>query len=237
MNNMNDLAIYGAGGFGREIACMIRKINQRQPTWNFIGFFDDGLEVGYGNEYGQILGGLDDLNSWEKPLSIAFAIGSSEILSRLTGRITNPLLDFPNIVSPDTIFLDEENVSLGKGNIFCAGCLVSCNVTVGDFNIFISMTSIGHDATIGNCNVFMPSTRIAGRVVIGDENVFGVSSTILQQVRIGSHTTIGASSLVVRKTKDGKTYMGSPATILRYCLFFLVALNEHLTKLLFYELF
>lgn len=35
---MRDIAIYGAGGFGRETACLIKEINSVKPTWNLIGF-------------------------------------------------------------------------------------------------------------------------------------------------------------------------------------------------------
>ena len=53
---MKDIAIYGAGGFGREVACMIKHINESadEPIWNLVGFFDDGKEKGSRNEYGPI---------------------------------------------------------------------------------------------------------------------------------------------------------------------------------------
>ena len=38
---MKDIAIYGFGGYGREIASIIKCINTIEPTWNIIGFFDD----------------------------------------------------------------------------------------------------------------------------------------------------------------------------------------------------
>ena len=41
---MKDIAIYGAGGFGREVACLLRRINEQAPQWNLRGFFDDGKE-------------------------------------------------------------------------------------------------------------------------------------------------------------------------------------------------
>ena len=50
---MKEIAIYGFGGFGREVACLIRKINERQPRWKFIGYFDDG------HASGEDLQGLD----------------------------------------------------------------------------------------------------------------------------------------------------------------------------------
>lgn len=42
---MKDIAIFGAGGFGREVACLIKRINKIKPQWNFIGFFDDNEEL------------------------------------------------------------------------------------------------------------------------------------------------------------------------------------------------
>ena len=38
---MKDIAIYGAGGFGKEVACLIKRINEQEPTWKLVGFFDD----------------------------------------------------------------------------------------------------------------------------------------------------------------------------------------------------
>ena len=57
---MNDIAIYGAGGFGREVACLLKLINEQKPTWNLVGFFDDGKEFGYKTEYGSVLGGIKE---------------------------------------------------------------------------------------------------------------------------------------------------------------------------------
>ena len=66
---MKDIAIYGAGGFGRETACLLREINEVAPTWNFIGFFDDGLPAGTRNHQGETLGGIDALNALNFPTS------------------------------------------------------------------------------------------------------------------------------------------------------------------------
>ena len=52
---MKDIAIYGAGGFGREVACMIKHINESadEPIWNLVGFFDDGKQNCTRSLYGQ----------------------------------------------------------------------------------------------------------------------------------------------------------------------------------------
>ncbi|RGM44059.1 MULTISPECIES: NeuD/PglB/VioB family sugar acetyltransferase [Bacteroides] len=213
---MKDIAIYGAGGFGREVACLLKRINEQVPTWNLLGFFDDGKEHGYVTEYGKVLGGIEQLNSFSYPLSVIIAIGSPKTVERIVDKIKNPMIDFPNIFSPDTIFLDKDNISFGKGNLVCAGCLFSCNVQVGNFNTFNGFITIGHDAVIGNFNSLMPAVRISGEVHVGNCNFFGVSSVILQQIRIGNETVIGANSTILRKTKDGNTYVGNPASIVKY---------------------
>ena len=216
---MKDLAIFGAGGLGREIACLIRLINESkdEPEWNFIGFFDDNQSLeGSSNEYGEVLGNMDLLNSWPKPLYMAIAIGSPSIVKKVVSNINNPQIEFPNLFAPDTIFLDRNNIKFGKGNIICVGCSFSCNVTVGDFNTFNAFISCGHDARIGNYNSLMPAVRISGEVEIGEENFIGCAAVILQQIKIGQQTTIGANSTVLRKTKDGFTYVGSPAVRVKY---------------------
>ena len=43
---MKDILIYGFGGFGHEVACVINHINEIEPTWKIVGYIDDGVEVG-----------------------------------------------------------------------------------------------------------------------------------------------------------------------------------------------
>jgi hypothetical protein len=40
------IAIYGAGGFGLEVAMLIEQIKAVRPQWDITGFFDDGMEIG-----------------------------------------------------------------------------------------------------------------------------------------------------------------------------------------------
>lgn len=213
---MNKIAIYGAGGFGREVACLINLINEKSHEWEIIGFFDDGIDKGTKNEYGVVLGGINEVNEYPEELAIVIAIASPRIVEKIVGNITSPKIYFPNIIAPDVIYLDKNNVKIGRGNIICSGCLLSCNVSLGDFNILNGFIPIGHDTKIGSFNSFMPSVNVSGEVIIGDRNFFGVNSVILQQIKIGNDTKIGASSLVLRKTKDRMTYIGNPATIIKY---------------------
>ena len=213
---MKDIAIYGFGGYGREIASIIKSINIVKPTWNIIGFFDDDQsKLGLENEYGKVLGGIDFVNSYDKELSVVMAIASPNVLEKIITNINNPNLSFPNIIAPTVFFFDKETFNIGYGNVICHHCRVSTNVTMGNFNLINGCCSFGHDVKLGNYNMMQPETRVSGETTIGNKNFFGVRCTILQGLKIGNETRIGAGSFIIRKTKDGQTYFGNPAKMLK----------------------
>ena len=217
MAELKDIAIYGAGGFGREIACLINRINENEPTWKLVGFFDDGVEKGeMVSHFGPVLGGMQELNVWQSKINVVVAIGIPSTIKKVVEKIDNVNVEFPNIIAPNVTFLEKESVLMGKGNLICSNCLISCDVKIGDFNIFNGFVPVGHDVEIGNYNVIMPSVNISGAVKIGDCNFFGVQSVVLQRLKIGNDTRIGANSVIIRNTKDGNLYMGNPAMKVKF---------------------
>jgi sugar O-acyltransferase (sialic acid O-acetyltransferase NeuD family) len=207
---MKDVAIYGAGGFGRELACLINLLNKEKPVWNLIGFFDDnpGLK-GKNNEYGVILGGKDALNEWDKSLSVFIAVGSGTTVRKIVESIHNDKVGFPNFFYKAS-FSDENNVTIGKGNILI-GTHLSCAVSLGNFNVMNGSIVFGHDDQIGNYNTFMPGVHVSGEVHVGDECFFGAGSIILQQISIGNKVRLGAGSVLMRNPKPDSLYIGNPA--------------------------
>lgn len=210
---MKDIAIFGAGGFGREIACLIRRVNEKEAgTWNLIGFFDDDETIwGTWNEYGKVIGGIETLNKWEEPLCLVIAIGNPSVLELMVGKIQNDNIAFPNLIDPNVEFMDNERVTMGMGNVICMRSTISTNVTFGDFNLLNVAVGVGHDASFSSFNVVMPNVNISGGVQIGNGNLFGVKSTVLQYLKVGDHVKIGANSLLMRNAKSDNLYFGSPA--------------------------
>ena len=209
---LKQIAIFGAGGFGKEVACVINKINETKPIWKFIGFFDDELESdSQVSHFGKILGNIEDLNLWNDDLSIVFAIGNPHIIEKILSRLNNKLLEFPNLIHPEVFFADKVSLKMGKGNVVVRGCSFSVDVEVGDFNHFNSFSALAHDVQVGSFNVFMPLTRVSGEVAIGNFNLFGIGTIILQKIKIGNRVKVAPSSVVMRKTKDDCFYMGNPA--------------------------
>lgn len=209
---MKNILIYGFGGFGREIACLIMAINKIKPQWNILGFIDDGVPKGTRSIYGKVLGDIKFLNEITEPTALVIAIASPKIMEDIVHKVVNPYVYYPNIVAPDVLFFDEKSFIAGKGNIITFGCRMSCNIHIGNFNTLNGQVSFGHDVSIGNYNVLMPETRISGEVQLGNSNFFGVRSLVLQRVKIGNNIRVGVASVVMRNTKDNNLYLGNPAT-------------------------
>lgn len=211
---MKNLAIFGAGGFGKEVASLVKVINKHNPNWNLIGFFDDGKAKGEAiSHYGIVLGGLNDLFAYPEELSVVFAIGSPKLLKMISGRVMaeNAKVNFPNLIHPECYFADFQTFKIGIGNVIVRGCSFSCDVEIGDFNQMNSISALAHDVKVGSFNVFMPLTRISGEVEIGNQNFFGINSIVLQQIRIKSNIRLAANSVLMTKPRKEGLYMGNPA--------------------------
>lgn len=214
---MKDIAIYGAGGFGKEVACLINKINEVEPTWNLIGFFDDGKTIGTNiSHFGEVIGNKDILNQYPHELAVVVAVGSPTAVKSIVENINNHNIYYPNLIYPNFFMYDPASFKIGRGNIIQGSCVVTCDVTMGDFNVLNGSICIGHDVTIGSYNSFMPAVRVSGEVKIGDCNFFGVSSIILQQIKIGNNIRLGAGGVLMTKPKDGELYIGNPAKRMKF---------------------
>ena len=213
---MKNIAIYGAGGFGREVACLLNWINDVTPTWNLIGFFDDGKQEGESvSHFGKVLGGMQSLNAYRESLSVVFAIGKVGVVKKLYESVTNEKIEYPNIIAPDFTVRDPYSFKIGRGNIIQGRSSLTCDVAIGDFNVFNGAVNMGHDIVIGNYNVIMPGVRISGGVTIGDSNFFGVGSIVLQQLSISNNVKLAAGSVLMTKPRDNSLYLGVPAKLMK----------------------
>ena len=209
---LKKIAIYGAGGFGREVLMILQQTNKLRETWDFIGFFDDqNPESDY---FGYpILGNYETLNSISYPLSIVIGIGSPEGKKHVFQKIANPLIDFPNIIHPNVQISDFQRVTLGKGNVICGGCVLTTDITIKDFVILNLSCTVGHDAIIESFCSFMPTVNISGTTVIDEGVYIGTGASIINKVRIHAYTVIGAGSVVTRDIPPRVLAAGVPAKV------------------------
>src|SRR6185312_9132931 len=92
---MRDLAIYGAGGFGRETALMVEQINAKERLWNIIGFFDDRIKAGDKVDGYPILGGLKEVRKIDSSIALVVAIADPLVRMNIVGKLEDLPVEFP----------------------------------------------------------------------------------------------------------------------------------------------
>ena len=210
---MDKIAIYGAGGFGLEVAGLIEAINHTRPQWELIGFFDDGETPGrLANGY-PVLGGMAELNAWASRLSLVLAIGTPKTKKALLGRISNPKINYPVLIHPSVIIGSPRYVTLGEGTILCAGSILTTNLIIGKHVLLNLSCTIGHQTEIGDFSSFMPTCNISGEVTVGECTFWGTGSKIINRKSVGNNVTVGAGAVVIESLPDHVTAVGVPARV------------------------
>lgn len=213
---MKNIAIFGAGGFGREVKTIIDKINQVSPkTYNFLGFYDDGFEKGSIINGFPVLGGVEDLNKLEENISLVISIGDPKIKHKILKKISNSFIDFPTIIHPNAS-ISNDDVQIGEGTIICEGTIITCNIKIGKFVILNLMCTVGHDTSIDDYCAFMPSVNISGEVHISESVYVGTRVKIINLLEIGENTIVGAGAVVSKTLPSNCTAVGIPAKPIKF---------------------
>ena len=207
---MNEIAIYGAGGFGRETALLIDQINALQPVWKLVGFFDDHIEKGKEVDGLPVLGGIKQVNEVPHNLALALAIADPTARRRIAEGITNKQVRYPVLAHPRAMLGSETNF-FGRGCILTAGCILTTGIILGEFAIVNLLSTVGHDAKIGSFCTLMPSSNISGNVEIGEETMIGTGAKILQNLTIGARCKVGAGAVLTGSLQSDQTAVGVPA--------------------------
>jgi sugar O-acyltransferase (sialic acid O-acetyltransferase NeuD family) len=206
-SGIQDIAIVGAGGLGKEIAVLIGQINQVQKIWNLVGFFDDGLPAGSEVLSLPVLGNIDALNRGKR--NSVIAIGNPALKAAIVKRLTNPHLKFPVLVHPSASLGQE--ITVGEGSIVCAGSVLTVHINIGRHVLINLNTTIGHDVVVGDYSSLMPGTHVSGFVTVGQRAFIGTGTSILQNVQLEEGAVVGAGAVVNRDVKANVTVVGVPA--------------------------
>jgi sugar O-acyltransferase (sialic acid O-acetyltransferase NeuD family) len=210
---VNDLVIFGAGGFGRSTHQVVEDINALLPTWNFRGFLDDAL--GFDDRLIHGYPCLGDLN-WLRDtqgIHVVVAVGDPLRRMKIIERLEHFDVRFPNLIHP-TAWVASRS-SFGVGNIVCAGALIDTDVVVGNHCLINKGVTLGHDAKIGDFCSLNPNATLGGFVDVGIASSIGMNCSIIQNKSVGEFSTIGAGTVVTSHILAYSLAVGVPARVIK----------------------
>ncbi|MCX7140574.1 MAG: acetyltransferase [Proteobacteria bacterium] len=205
------LAIFGAGGHGRELAWLAELVGWKRSDLCFV-VDKPAYRVKHVNGLAVCL--LDDAIALGEEAGYVVALGDalarerSVILCERAG-LTPVSLIHPGIeLSP--------SVNIGQGSVICAGTILTTNIHIGrHVHINIGCT-ISHDAEVAEFATLSPGVHIAGHVSVGRRAFIGIGAVIIngsenERLVIGDDAVIAAGACVTCSVEAGAMVAGVPA--------------------------
>lgn len=210
---MKDLIIFGASGFGREVAWLVERINKVSATWNLLGFMDDNEEIqGIDINGYRVLGGTAAVDDYPDAYYVC-AVGASKVREKIIDNMktVNPNIRFATVIDPSVEM--SGLVTIGEGTIICAHTIITVNIMIGSHVIINLDCTIGHDAVLNDFVTLYPSVNVSGMTNIGRCSELGTGMQIIQGKTVGDYSIVGAGAVVVKDINEPGTYIGVPARL------------------------
>lgn len=211
------IVLIGAGGFGREVASIIEVLNNVKPTYELLGFLDDGSQYHNGtmiNGY-PWLGGHAWIIDHRHDVVCTCCIGTPRIKKRIQEELAEKGVTFETIIAYGGFGYIGPHTEIGPGCVFYGGVTIAVNCKIGAGVVMNQMVNIGHDVSIGDYTTIMPFTGISGYCKVGSEVNIGGHAFIVPGRKVGDAATIAAGSIVFTNVKACTTVLGNPAKRMR----------------------
>lgn len=210
---MKALAIYGAGGMGREVLDLAKEINEQDKRWEQVVLLDDFRERDSING-ASIYTFAEFCEKWGPTCAEAVvALGEPELRASLAQKLAEKGYRLATLIHP-TVTIGT-GAKIGAGTIICNRAFVSCNTQIGTNVLIQPGLCIFHDVTVGDNSVLSAFVSLAGYVAIGAKTYIGMNASVREKVCIGSCCIIGMGAVVVKNVPDGVIAYGNPAKVVQ----------------------
>ena len=206
------LAIYGAGGLGREVLELAGMINSAQKRWDGYVFVDDAdiTEVIHGCRVLK----LNELNKYASVdnCEVVIAVGEPHVRALLWNKIKNMGLQLATLIHPNVHIPESTNIA--EGVVICSNAFISCDVRIHENAYIQPMAAVGHDSVIGAHTVLSIFSSIAGGCRIGSESYLAMSVPVKEGLSVGNSSIVGMGAVVLRDIPDNVIALGNPARVM-----------------------
>jgi|SRR5579883_3431734 len=206
------LLIFGAGGFGREVAWLAQQCRDEHLD---IAFCVDQPRYVSAPVNGIPVRLLEDLaGEVRDSLAYVVAVGDPEQRGRIVGLYEAMGIRPATLVHPRVEA--SRWIEIGPGSILCAGVIATTNISIGA-HVHINLDcTIGHDVIIGDYATLSPGVHVSGNVTVGKRVFIGTGATIINgsstsQLVIGDGAVVAAGACITKPVEPGALVAGVPA--------------------------
>ncbi len=211
---MEQIAIYGAGGFGREVAWLVQSCNVGAERYEVVCFIDDNA-----SHHGTILNGIPVLGLASVRQSfpgarIVGGVGAPKTRQALMEKAAAAGFAFETVIHPRVE--RSQWIEIGPGTVICAGNILTTNIILGAHVQINLGCTVGHDVAMGDFATLAPGAHISGCVHLGRRVYVGTGAVIINgtaesPIAIGDDVVIGAGACVTKSVPAGLVVVGVPA--------------------------
>lgn len=213
-----NIAVYGSGGFGREIAWAAECAEEKGQRMGVACFVDDDEDKQGAKINGLPVMGLDEARRRFPDARMVLAIGSPRARQVIAKRCEEGGWEFVKIIHPSTEI--SRWVEHGDGVVICAGNILTTNIRLGrQVQVNLDCT-IGHDVIMDDFTTLAPGVHISGWVHLGKRVYVGTGAVLVNGTEdnpliIGDDSVIGAGACVTKSVPARETWVGVPASVLK----------------------
>ncbi len=210
--------IFGAGGFGCELAWLISEIDPSGKRYDLRGFIDDDPAKQGRDLNGLPVFSLDQARELAPGAIVARGVGAPRSAKAVMTRCMQTGFRWGSFIDPQT--RKSSLVEVGQGTVICAGCVLTTNVRLGRQVQVNPHCTIMHNSELGDYVSLAPGVRISGFVIAGEGAYFGTGAVVIngsvdRPLVIGDWAVVGAGACVLGDVPPGQTVAGVPAKPLR----------------------
>lgn len=218
---MRRIAVYGGGGFAREVAWLVESCGRvGNEKFEVVCFIDDDQNLHGTKLNGVSVYSLSDAAKLYPDAEVISGIGSPTAREVVMTNAQLAGFRCATIIHPSVEYSTTWN-SIGEGTVICAGSILTVNIGLGKHVQINLDCTIGHDAILGDYTTLAPGVHVSGWVHMGKRVYVGTGANIIngtqdQPIIIADDVTIGAGACVTKSVEEsGITVVGVPARPLR----------------------